>query len=604
MIQKILAFFTLAFCRVRDAWAAFVRFLQPALSAVARVARPVGRVIAWVWDKVYRYHYQLGVFVLRKARRVYRFVGRTTRRPRRFLRYAWIAVLYRPVHRFLHRMWRLLIGLPCAAVRQWKKMKKNLLNLLLWVPRSVWHWFADYREEWFTLGRFLGPIVGAVVLTTTIRSWTETRFCLVLSYRGTELGVIESASVYDKGAAMARERVSNIDNSFTVDAVPTLTMVIRGAKSPMTASQVCDAILTLSAKDIQEATALYIDDELMGVVADKEGLQTMLEEIKDSMSGDEEVPGQRVEFVQDVRMEDGLYPQKTLKDLEEIRERLVSEETVKDEYIVQKGDVFSKIAAAHGLTEEQLQMLNPEVTNVNKIQIGQVLVVQRPTYFLQVVVVKTVKVEGVMVDYNTRTVKRDDKYTDWSNVKTKGVEGEKTQVYDVIMLDGYEISRVLVEEIITKEPVTKVVEVGTKKRPTSGNSGQGDGITTGKWVWPVPICHNVYQGYSSGHKAIDISSGPVPVRGKPAVAADGGVVIQAATGWNGGYGTVVKIQHSNGLITVYAHLDSLSVKVGQKVSAGQTVGLIGNTGRSFGPHLHFEVIKNGVKVNPLNYVKP
>ena len=604
MIQKILAFFTLAFCRVRDAWAAFVRFLQPALSAVARVARPVGRVIAWVWDKVYRYHYQLGVFVLRKARRVYRFVGRTTRRPRRFLRYAWIAVLYRPVHRFLHRMWRLLIGLPCAAVRQWKKMKKNLLNLLLWVPRSVWHWFADYREEWFTLGRFLGPIVGAVVLTTTIRSWTETRFCLVLSYRGTELGVIESASVYDKGAAMARERVSNIDNSFTVDAVPTLTMVIRGAKSPMTASQVCDAILTLSAKDIQEATALYIDDELMGVVADKEGLQTMLEEIKDSMSGDEEVPGQRVEFVQDVRMEDGLYPQKTLKDLEEIRERLVSEETVKDEYIVQKGDVFSKIAAAHGLTEEQLQMLNPEVTNVNKIQIGQVLVVQRPTYFLQVVVVKTVKVEGVMVDYNTRTVKRDDKYTDWSNVKTKGVEGEKTQVYDVIMLDGYEISRVLVEEIITKEPVTKVVEVGTKKRPTSGNSGQGDGITTGKWVWPVPICHNVYQGYSSGHKAIDISPGPVPVRGKPAVAADGGVVIQAATGWNGGYGTVVKIQHSNGLITVYAHLDSLSVKVGQKVSAGQTVGLIGNTGRSFGPHLHFEVIKNGVKVNPLNYVKP
>ena len=604
MIQKILAFFTLVFSRVRDAWAAFVGFLQPALSAVARVARPVGRVIAWVWDKVYRYHYQLGVFVLRKARRIYRFAGRITRRPRRFLRYGWIVVFYRPVHRFLHRMWRLLIGLPCAAIRQWKKMKKTLLNLLLWVPRSVWHWFADYREEWFTLGRFLGPIVGAVVLTATIRSWTETRFCLVLSYRGTELGVIESASVYDKGAAMARERVSNIDNSFTVDAVPTLTMVIRGAKSPMSASQVCDAILTLSAKDIQEATALYIDDELMGVVADKEGLQTMLEEIKDSMSGDEEVPGQRVEFVQDVRMEDGLYPQKTLKDLDEIHERLVSEETIKAEYIVQSGDVFSKIAAAHGLTEEQLQMLNPEVTNVNKIQIGQVLTVQRPTYFLQVVVVKTVKVEGVTVDYNTRTVKRDDKYTDWSNVKTKGVEGEKTQVYDVVMLDGYEISRVLVDEIITKEPVTKVVEVGTKKRPTSGNSGQGDGITTGKWVWPVPICHNVYQGYSSGHKAIDISSGPVPVRGKPAVAADGGVVIQAATGWNGGYGTVVKIQHSNGLITVYAHLDSLSVKVGQKVSAGQQIGLVGNTGRSTGPHLHFEVIKDGVKVNPLNYVKP
>ena len=94
------------------------------------------------------------------------------------------------------------------------------------------------------------------------------------------------------------------------------------------------------------------------------------------------------------------------------------------------------------------------------------------------------------------------------------------------------------------------------------------------------------------------------VLGKPAVAADGGVVIQAATGWNGGYGNVVKIRHSNGLITVYAHLQTVKVVTGQSVSRGQTIGLIGNTGYSFGPHLHFEVIKNGVKVNPIYYVKP
>ena len=157
-------------------------------------------------------------------------------------------------------------------------------------------------------------------------------------------------------------------------------------------------------------------------------------------------------------------------------------------------------------------------------------------------------------------------------------------------MDGIETERIVVKETVTKQPVTKVVEVGTKK--------------VAPMLWPVPICHRVYVGYSSSHKAIDISSGGVPVLGKPAVAADSGVVIQAATGWNGGYGTVVKVQHSNGLITVYAHLQTLKVVKGQKVSAGQTIGLIGNTGRSFGPHLHFEVIKNGVKVNPLNYVNP
>lgn len=597
MIQRILAVFVAVFCRVRDTVA---RWCRP----LVRVMRPVGRVLPRVWGVLYRYHYWLGVFVLRKMRRIYRYVGRVTRRPRRSLRYVWLVVVYRPVHRFFHRIWRLIIGLPLSFVRLWRKRKKPL-DMILWVPRSVWHWFSDYREEWFSLGRFLGPIVGAVVLTSTIHSWTQTRFCLVLTYRGTELGVIENASVYDKGASMARDRVNNIDNSFTVDAVPTLTMTIRGAKSPMTSAQVCDAILSMSydSKDIQQATALYIDDEFMGAVADKEELQTMLEDIKDSMSGEEQVADQRVEFVQDVRMEDGLFPKTALKSVEDICDRLVAEETVKAEYVVVSGDTFSKIAEKNGLTSEQLKLLNPDITDTNKLQIGQVLVIQRPTYFLQVVVVKTVRVEGVKVPFKTRTVYRSDKYTDWSSVTTKGVDGEMTEVYEIVMLDGYEISRVVVEEIVTKEAVTKVIEVGTKKRPASGGSS-GSGVTTGNMTWPVPVCRRVYQSYSSSHKGIDISSGPVPVLGKPAVAADGGVVIEASTGWNGGYGTVVKIQHSNGLITVYAHLQELKVTKGQKVSAGQTIGLIGNTGRSFGPHLHFEVIKNGVKVNPLNYVNP
>jgi len=92
------------------------------------------------------------------------------------------------------------------------------------------------------------------------------------------------------------------------------------------------------------------------------------------------------------------------------------------------------------------------------------------------------------------------------------------------------------------------------------------------------------------------------VLGKPAVAADGGKVIHA--GWYYDYGYTVKIQHANGLVTLYAHLQTVKVVKGQQVSRGQTIGLIGSTGRSTGPHLHFEVIKNGVRVNPLNYVKP
>ena len=67
---------------------------------------------------------------------------------------------------------------------------------------------------------------------------------------------------------------------------------------------------------------------------------------------------------------------------------------------------------------------------------------------------------------------------------------------------------------------------------------------------------------------------------------------------------MIRIRHSNGLETVYAHCHSLSVVTGQKVTRGQVIGIIGSSGRSSGPHLHFEVWKNGKRVNPLNYVKP
>ena len=570
------------------------------------VLRRVGRCLAVAADGFYRYHYQLGVFVLRHSRRILRFAARVTRKPRRFMRYVWIVAIRRPIHRFIHRMWWLISGLPRSYIRLWISMKKTLPNLLLWLPRGVWNWLKDYKKEWFTLGRFLGPIVGAVFLVTTIRMWADTRFCLVLTYKDTELGLIENAAVYDVGASMARSRVSNVGATYQVDAVPTLKMVMRNGRSTMTASEVCDAILSLSfeSNEIMEATALYMDGEFLGVVADGEELQAMLDGIKENMSG-EAVEGQRVEFVQDIHTETALYPiskdSDTLKTVKEIHDSLTTKTTVEQTYTVKAGDTFSRIAVQHNMTVEQLQQLN-NIEDINKLQIGQELLVQRPQYRLQVAVIKTVTEEGVEVPYNTRTVYRDDKYTGWSNVKTKGVNGTKTVITEVTMLDGYVIQSEVVEEIVTLEPVTKVVEVGTKKNTSSGSGTvQGDGITTGNWVWPVPVCHRIYQGYHSGHKAIDISSGPVPVRGKPCLAVDGGVVIYAASGWNGGYGTLVKIQHSNGLITVYAHLDGLNVKTGQKVSAGQQIGLVGNTGRSTGPHLHFEVIKNGIKVNPKPY---
>jgi len=105
-----------------------------------------------------------------------------------------------------------------------------------------------------------------------------------------------------------------------------------------------------------------------------------------------------------------------------------------------------------------------------------------------------------------------------------------------------------------------------------------------------------FTGKKEFHKGIDISTR----MGAPIVASADGVV--SFTGWNGGYGRVVVIKHGHGFKTKYAHLKKSLVKRGQHVKRGETIGLVGNSGRTTGSHLHYEVHLNRVPVNPARYV--
>jgi murein DD-endopeptidase MepM/ murein hydrolase activator NlpD len=146
-------------------------------------------------------------------------------------------------------------------------------------------------------------------------------------------------------------------------------------------------------------------------------------------------------------------------------------------------------------------------------------------------------------------------------------------------------------------PTIAVGRSGTSR--VGGSSCSGGAVGSGGFIWPT--ANNFLSGndYYAGHLAIDIAAG----EGSPVYAADSGVVTMAAGGWNGGYGNVVQVNHGNGYVTLYAHLSVINVSVCQSVGRGQTIGAAGNTGNSFGAHLHFEVRLNGGFVNPW-YVLP
>lgn len=152
--------------------------------------------------------------------------------------------------------------------------------------------------------------------------------------------------------------------------------------------------------------------------------------------------------------------------------------------------------------------------------------------------------------------------------------------------------------------VTAVVETnGTRTAVARSRSKQG--ASQGGFGWPVagkisspygwrkdPI-----RGGKDFHTGLDIRA----PRGKAVIASQGGKVVHS--GWMGGYGKTIVIQHSNGLTTLYAHCSELVAKKGAVVKKGQKIALVGSTGRSTGPHVHFEIRKNGSTLSPLKYLK-
>ncbi|MBL5768431.1 M23 family metallopeptidase [Heyndrickxia sporothermodurans] len=200
----------------------------------------------------------------------------------------------------------------------------------------------------------------------------------------------------------------------------------------------------------------------------------------------------------------------------------------------------------------------------------------------------------------------------------------------------YKATNVKFEDVFSSPTIVAVIETTVNKYFTGGYSEETvrrvasysykvnldqsvdtttsiiEGLKTNEkgLVWAVPFTKNITSQFSpdrvhpitgrvESHKGIDISASGV--ENQPAVAVRDGKIAYA--GVINGYGNIVIVDHGNGFETRYAHLNSIKVTTNQKVKTGQVVGLIGSTGDSTGPHLHFETRVNGVPIDPLNFYK-
>jgi murein DD-endopeptidase MepM/ murein hydrolase activator NlpD len=230
-------------------------------------------------------------------------------------------------------------------------------------------------------------------------------------------------------------------------------------------------------------------------------------------------------------------------------------------YVVQPGDTIATIAEHFSLSVETIAQVN-HLASADSLMLGQSLTLP-PVDGSMVQVAAGERLAQLATQYRV----------------------DPAQVASINQLSGGDPlpGQLFVPAAAVQGPIARVEPAAPA----------ADGPRLVHFLWPTTGV--ITQPFWQYHPGIDIAN----VTGTPVVAADGGQVTFA--GW-GEYGLYVEIDHGNGFTTVYGHLSQLQVKVGQQVRPGEGIGLMGSTGRSTGPHLHFEIREDGVPHDPMSFL--
>ncbi len=291
-----------------------------------------------------------------------------------------------------------------------------------------------------------------------------------------------------------------------------------------------------------------------------------------------------VSFVEEIEVAETYVSKDSVVSLEEAIAEVTKEKEENKVYEVVDGDCLSIVADKNGMTVARLLELNEGMSEDTVIQVGDELVVTQPEPELSVI---TKQEETYEENYEepVQYVDNDSWYTTKEVVTQEAVTGQRKVTALVTYQNGKETGREIIAETVISPAVPKIIERGTQTPPTYIKPISGGTFTSG-----------FKQRWGRMHKGVDWAC---PV-GTAVKASSGGTVVGA--GWVNGYGYCVTLRHPDGKQTRYAHLSKILVKYGQSVEQGEKIALSGNTGRSTGPHVHFEIIVNGSQVNPLNYL--
>ena len=470
-------------------------------------------------------------------------------------------------------------------------MKRTLLRPL----KHLWNRLMDLLD-WAEDHKVILAEVLALVLfcTAAITTFMGHITAYEYSYNGKALGIVKTKEeVYKTIDAIGDKLGDTLHARVEISKEEDITFrEVHGLKLQLdTKDEVLNNLTYM--QDIKVmASGIYKEGELVAVVQSVDVAKGILDKIKDNFTQQKENESRvfdSIAFAENVEIKDLSVNLGDIENESDVLKYLLTGAVEKKIHTVQSGETFSGIAKKYGLKQKELEAMNPGI-NPSKLKIGQQITLNRDAPVLTVQTTETVTyIENLQFD--TIYVESSSMYEGETSTKRKGVYGTQEVVAKVKRNNGEEISREVLSTKKLTDPVSQIVVKGTKKAPPR----QG----TGTWAWPIKnyrISSKYGKRWGRMHNGVDLAA----PTGTKIYATDGGTVTYS--GYKGSFGYMIIINHGGNYESYYAHCSKLLVKKGDKVFQGQNIALVGNTGRSTGSHLHFEIRYLGNPKNPFNYI--
>ncbi len=479
-----------------------------------------------------------------------------------------------------------------AAIVRWYDKSSDVLEWF--VKKTAVLLMRKYHDMLLELAQYRKKIIKDCIIILVVGVGAVAIFASAVdyeyAYNGRTLGIVhEQREVLEILDMVSEELSLEYGSNISIDPETDITFkpVISFGKEIDDADTVLKRFTYMG--DIQaQAYGIIVDGERVVTVESEKIANDVLDAIKELYTKKNK-KYEYIGFVEDIKIE----PYSTT--LANVSSKAAAIKKIKKggqeevTYKVKAGDTLYGICEKLDVSLSELKKMNPKITDNMTIHIGDKFVTQQA---IPLITVETVEVSvfAEPVDYKTVTKKSGSYFKGETVVVQSGKKGKARVTARLTKRNGKTVKRKDLEVETIKEPVNKVIVKGTKPVPAKKGTG----------TFMRPVNAGVYAGYGMRwgrmHYGLDFSA----PTGTPIYAADGGTVTFA--GWSGAYGYVITIDHGANKKTLYAHCSRLFVSAGNKVYKGQHIAAVGSTGRSTGPHCHFEIFINGSNVNPAYYI--